>query len=60
MSSENDTTLPQCTNCGVTQPFLNRLNPQIEVVNFICNECEHQQTRIVGTATDQSGGEGDE
>lgn len=45
--------IPQCVNCGVKQPFLLSLNSQIEVVNFICNECDHQQTRIVGMDTEQ-------
>lgn len=43
--------IPKCLNCGVKQPFLLSLNSQIEVVNYICNECGHQQSRIVGEET---------
>lgn len=50
-----DEQIPQCTRCETEQPFLLSLNPQIAVVNFVCNECERQQTRVVGTGTDQEG-----
>lgn len=39
--------IPVCVKCGVGHPWLLSLNEMVEVVNFTCNECGHQQTRIV-------------
>jgi predicted RNA-binding Zn-ribbon protein involved in translation (DUF1610 family) len=38
---------PVCTNCGVNHPWLLNLNDMVRVINFECNECGWQQTRIV-------------
>jgi Zn finger protein HypA/HybF involved in hydrogenase expression len=54
MTTDDADRVSQCVNCGVEQPFLLSLNSQIEVVNFICNECGHQQTRIVGEDTERT------
>jgi len=51
-SHDRNEQIPQCVNCETEQPFLLSLHPQIEVVNFVCNECEHQQTRVVGADTE--------
>lgn len=39
--------IPECQNCGVEHLWILSLNDMVTVVNFTCNECGWQQTRVI-------------
>jgi predicted RNA-binding Zn-ribbon protein involved in translation (DUF1610 family) len=45
MSDEEQ--VPKCENCGAEHSWLLSLNSQVRAVNFECDECGWQQTRVL-------------
>lgn len=41
--------IPTCENCGVKHYWLKRVNNQVQVVTFCCNECGCRQTVSMDT-----------